>query len=412
MTKGLEGIKIVELTSYVAAPACPRILGEMGAEIIRVEPLTGDEQRTQGPGYGMEKTELEDPAYDLSSLNKNWLSVNLKSPEGIAFVYKLIEGADIVITNYRDKALLKLGIDYDTLSKKFPHIIFGHMRGYGERGPEKDSKGYDATAYSSRGGIVMSFPQKGDDPANVPAAFGDYNAAIALTAGVLAALVNRQRTGKGDKVVVNLYHMAVWAMGVAIISRQSGAEYPRSRKEVPCPFNNSYKSKDGIWFLICNGNYNKFFEEMMTAFGLGYLVGDKELDTLEVITANGKAPYVIKLLEDAFLTRTFEEWEVVFRDHEIPYQKCHTIDDILADEECYANDILRPIHYDTYGDRVITTSPIRLKSVGDPVLRKSKPIGYHTREYLLKYGFTEGDVERMDAEGIVKCYKGPALADW
>jgi crotonobetainyl-CoA:carnitine CoA-transferase CaiB-like acyl-CoA transferase len=403
--KGLEGIRIVELTSYVAAPACPRILGEMGAEIIKIEPFGGDEQRTQGPGFGMKRNDLEDPAFDMSSMNKNWISVNLKNPEGLEFVYKMIESADIVVTSFRDKALTKLGLDYETISAKFPHIVYGHMRGYGERGPEKDSKGFDATAYSARGGLIASFPQKGENPVNVPAAFGDFNAAIALTAGVLAALVNKQRTGRGDKVIVNLYHMAVWAMQIAMVSRQSGAAYPRSRKEVPCPTNNCYKSKDDIWFLICNGNYNKYFAEMFTAFGLKHLVGNKDYDTLEVIGEHKRNGYVIKLLEDAFATKTFDEWEVIFREHDIPYQKCFTVDDVLADEEAYANDILRHLHYKDFGDRVIPTSPIRLKSVGDPELRTSKPIGYNTREYLLKYGYSREDVARLEAAGAVKCFQ-------
>ena len=167
---GLEGIKVVDLTAYVAAPACPRILGEMGATVYKVEPFVGDEQRTQGASWGMKSK----------------------------------------------------------------------TRGYGERGPERDSKGFDATSYSSRGGLVMAFPQKGEhfEPANVPVAFGDWNASVALTAGILAALVRRLRCGKGDKVVVNLYHCAIWGMSSAVAVSQQGGEYPRSRKEVPCPTNN------------------------------------------------------------------------------------------------------------------------------------------------------------------------------
>ena len=403
--KGLEGIKVVELTSYVAGPACPRILGEMGAEIMKIEPFSGDEQRTQGPGFGMKRNDIEDPAFDMSSMNKNWLSVNLKHPEGLEFVYKMLESADIVITSFRDKALVKLGLDYESVSKKFPHIVYGHMRGYGERGPEKDSKGFDATAYSARGGLITSFPQKGESPVNITVAFGDFNASVALTAGVLAALVNRQRTGKGDKVVVNLYHMAVWGMQLAMVSRQVGAEYPRSRKEVPCPTNNCYKSRDGIWFLICNGNYNKYFDVMFTAFGLSHLVGNKDYDTLEVIGEHKRTAEVIEMLDKAFAAKNFDEWETIFKQNEIPYQKCFTVDDVLGDEEAYANDILRSVHYEAFGSRVIPTSPIRLKSVGDPELRISKPIGYHTHEYMLRYGYSEADIARLEASGAVKCHQ-------
>lgn len=111
--KGLEGIKVVELTGYVAAPACPRILGEMGATIYKIEPFSGDEYRTNGPGFGMQKTDIDDPAFDLASMNKEFLSVNLKDPKGAAFVEKLLADADVMITSFRDNALKKLSLDYE-----------------------------------------------------------------------------------------------------------------------------------------------------------------------------------------------------------------------------------------------------------------------------------------------------------
>jgi len=166
--KGLEGVKVVELTGYVAAPAALRVLGEMGATIYKIEPFTGDEYRTNAPGFGMERNDIDDPAFELASANKNWVSVNLKSEEGMAFVMKMLSEADVVITSFRDKALKKLGLDYETLHEKCPRLVYGQMRGYGERGPEKNSRGFDATAYSSRGGLFMTFPQKNEyfQPAN------------------------------------------------------------------------------------------------------------------------------------------------------------------------------------------------------------------------------------------------------
>lgn len=407
--KGLEGIKVIELASFIAAPASPRILSELGAEIIKIEPFGGDEQRTQGPGYGMLRDDIEDPAFDMGGLKKNWVSINLKSPEGIAFAYKLIESADIVVTNFRDKALIKLGLDYETIHKKFPHIVYAQMRGYGERGPEKDSRGYDATAYSARGGILRSFPQLGDTPVNVPAAFGDWNASAFLSTGILAALVKKLKTGVGDRVVVNLYHVACWAMQIALVSRQSGALYPRSRKFVPTPSNNCYQSKDGVWFLICQAAYNGAYDDMANAFEIEELIGNEKYNSMDKLTANKTNGYVVELFEKAFAKKTFAEWEVIFRQYEVPFQKAFTVDDVLDDEEAYANDILRRVKYDSYGDRVIPTSPIRLGSVGDPELWTSKPIGYDTREYLLKSGYSEEEINTMITNGAVKVYTGEEL---
>jgi len=408
--KGLEGIKIVELATFIAAPACPRILSEMGAEVIKIEPFQGDDQRTQGPGYGMLKDDIEDPAFDMGGIGKNWVSVNLKSKEGVEFVYKMLETADVLVTNYRDKALVKLGFDYDTISKKFPKLVFAHMRGYGERGPEKDSKGFDATAYSARGGILTSFPQLGENPVNVPAAFGDWNSSGFLTAGILAALVRRSITGKGDKVIVNLYHVACWAMQHALVSRQSKAPYPRSRKLVPTPSNNCYQAKDGAWFLICQANYNAYYDQMAKAFEIEELIGNNKYSTLEKLTADKTNGYIVELFDKAFAKKNFDEWEKIFRDNEIPFQKAFTLDDVLSDQEAFDNDILRRVTYKSYGTRVVPTSPVRLKSVGDPKLWTSKPIGYDTKKYMKQYGYSDADIDRMINEGTVKAYEGEELS--
>lgn len=122
--RGLEGIKVVELTSYVAAPACPRILGEMGATIFKIEPASGDEYRTNGPGFGMEKTDTDDPAFDYASMNKTFVSINLKSEKGSELMHKMLDDADIMVTSFRDKALVKLGLDWESIHKKHPHLVW------------------------------------------------------------------------------------------------------------------------------------------------------------------------------------------------------------------------------------------------------------------------------------------------
>lgn len=163
--RGLEGIKVVELTSYVAAPACPRILGEMGATIFKIEPASGDEYRTNGPGFGMEKTDTDDPAFDYASMNKTFVSINLKSEKGSELMHKMLDDADIMVTSFRDKALVKLGLDWESIHKKHPHLVWGQMRGYGEYGPDRNTKGFDATAYAARGGwFACPKPEKDTSP--------------------------------------------------------------------------------------------------------------------------------------------------------------------------------------------------------------------------------------------------------
>ncbi|WP_418970820.1 CoA transferase, partial [Adlercreutzia sp.] len=155
----LAGIKVVEMCTYVAAPATVRVLSEMGAEVIKIESFAGDTQRTQGPGFGCELTDTEDPTIDLNNTNKNWVSLNLKDPEGLAIAKKMIGEADIFMNNMRTAALKKLGLDYETLHEEFPGLIWGQMRGYGEFGEFAHAPGYDAVCWAARGGVAGTFPE-------------------------------------------------------------------------------------------------------------------------------------------------------------------------------------------------------------------------------------------------------------
>ncbi len=411
--KGLEGVKVVELTGYVAAPAALRVLGEMGATIYKIEPFSGDEYRTNAPGFGMERNDIDDPAFELASMNKNWLAVNLKNPAGMEFVHKLLADADIVITSFRDKALKKLGLDWETLHEKYPKLVYGQMRGYGERGPEKNSRGFDATAYSARGGLFMSFPQKGEhfQPANIPAAFGDWNASMCLVSGVLGALVRADRTGIGDKVTVNLYHVACWAMQIGIASTQQGSTFPRSRESASCPTNNSYRSKDGVWFLICFGSYDLYYDHVMRCMSLDEMIGNPKYNNLAKVTEEGLNKEVCSILAQRFEEEDFEYWAKVFAENEVPYQRLNTLEDVLEDEEAYANDILRKIPYDSFGDQALVTSPVRMSSVGDPILKRSRPVGYETARVMAEYGYAPEEIKALNQEGAVLCYDGPELPE-
>lgn len=409
--KGLEGIKVVELTGYVAAPACLRILGEMGATIYKIEPFSGDEYRTNGPGFGMEKTDIDDPAFDLASMNKEFLSVNLKDPKGKEFVEKLLADADIMVTSFRDKALVKLGYDWKSVHARHPHLVWGQMRGYGEYGPEKDSRGFDTTAYAARGGILASLPQNDEhyQPTNWPAAFGDWNASMALTSGLLGALVRKDRTGVGDKVTVNLYHCALWAMQIGLAATQFGDQWPKSRYHVTCPTNNTYHSSDGVWFIICFGSYDMYYELVMTCLDLPEMIGDERYcHAVTINDGSGRNAEVVKIMEDAFAKRDWNHWEQVFKDNEIPYQRLNRLTDVLDDEEAYANDGLRRVQYGAFGEHVLPTSPVRFESMGDPVLRRSRPIGYDTARIMEEYGYSPSEIQEADGSAV-KCYDGPAL---
>ena len=389
----LNGVKVVELCEWVAAPATVRILSEMGAEIMKVEPLHGDAQRTQGPGFGCEQNDTEDPTIDLNNTNKNWLALNLKSEEGFAVMDKLLSEADVFVCNLRDKALVKLGLDYETLAAKYPQLIWAQLRGYGEFGAEAGTPGFDAVCWAARGGVANCFREDGESPAIPPQAFGDYNAASIMAGGILAALFNRTRTNKGDKVTCNLYGAAIWGGNIGIMATQFGAPYPKSRKHVPNPFNNTYRTADEKWMLICMPQYDKYYNMMMEITGNAEHIDQPDTCNLPALKESGKQPEVISWLEEGFSKKTFR------------------YTDIVKDQEAYDNDSLRWVEYKEYGKKALPMSPLRFGGYGDPPVILSKPIGYHTAEIMGKLGYTDEQIAKAEADGAIKCWHGEEVPD-
>lgn len=311
----------------------------------------------------------------------------------------------------RTAALKKLGLDYETLHEEFPGLIWGQMRGYGEFGEFAHAPGYDAVCWAARGGVAGTFPEKDTSPAIPPQAFGDYNTAIMMAAGLLGALVNKLRTGQGDKVVVNLYHSAIWGGSIGLCAQQFGADYPKSRTDVPNPFNNTYKTADDKWLYICQPQHNRYYNDMMKIIGRDDLVDDPRYATIENVKANHLQPELITILDEGFSKKDLEEWLKILAEWDVPSQKVFRFTDILKDDEAYVNDAIRKVKYNAFGEHALPTTPIRFGGYGDPPIILSKPIGYHIAEYLEHYGYTPEQIAELEEKGAVKCYHGEEVPD-
>lgn len=402
----LVGMKVVELCEWVAAPAAARCLAEMGAEVVKVENPAGDPERPQASGFGCLRSDTCDPAYDVVNTNKDWISLNLKTEEGMAILLELLADADVFINSMRDRALVKMGLDYETLNEKFPKLVWAQMRGYGEHGAMRGEPGYDAVCWGARGGVMAVFRQEGESPAIQPQAFGDYNAAAIFAGGILGALVQRARTGRGDKVTVNLYHVAIWGHSIGISARQFGASYPTSRKRVKNPFNDTYRSKDGVWFLICMPDYDRYFTQMMKMLGQEEFIGDESIQTLDAVNHHGNQAFVVDCVGEGFAKKDYEEWDRIMTEQQVPHQKLFDYDDILADQEAYDNDALRAYESSEFGRRVMSTTPVRYGSAGNPPIMLAKPTGYHTKAYLEAMGYSEERIAELEDLGAIRCWHG------
>lgn len=227
----LEGVKVLELATFIAAPCCARFLADLGAEVIKVEAPAGDPLRYTAVNEGRPQDQKENTSYDLENAGKTCVCLNTKTPAGREALEKLIAEADIFITNWRQNPLKKAGLDYETLHAKYPRLVYGFVSGYGEKGPDKDLPGFDFTAFFARGGILGTLFDKDALPMLTIAGFGDHQVGMYLASGVLAALYRARETGIGDRVVVSLFHSAIWDVSLLLQASQYGdptTQYPLS----------------------------------------------------------------------------------------------------------------------------------------------------------------------------------------
>ena len=396
--KPLEGVKVVDLTTYLAAPTTVRVLGEWGADCIKIESAKGDPARTQGAVFNMPYEDDENLAFDVANMNKRFITLDLKSQKGLEIAYKLIGEADVFVTNTRTKSLTKLGLDYDTLSRRFPKLVFAQVLGYGERGPEKDSAGFDVTCYMARGGVFGTTVNKGDAPMIPTNGFGDFQVSLGLASGICAALYAREKSGKGDKITVSLHHAAVYALSTGVISAQYGNQYPKSRKEVPNPFNNVYRTSDQKWVVICCPEYDRDYEKIMTLLGRPDMVGNSRYMRCAEVNTDHLNHEVIDILDEAIGKLTRKDLMSMFKANDLACEAAYEPIDMYGDEQVWANHIIAKIPYPS-GERYLPTNPVNFGSVGEPEYRIGGSQGAHTVEILDHLGYSQGEIGEILASG-------------
>lgn len=367
-----------------------------GADVIKVEAPKGDAGRTQGAVFGMKYEDDENLGFDVSNMNKRFITLNMKTPEGMQAFKDLLKTADVFLTSVRTKSLAHMGITWEELHKEFPKLVFAQDRGYGEFGPKKDAAGYDATAYQARGGVQGTTVDKGSNPYNPVNGYGDFQVSMTLAAGICAALLKAQRTGEGDKVTVNLNHAAIFMQNIAMVSAQYGNKYPKSRKSVTNPFNDTYKTADDRWFVLCVPEYDRDFNKVMHDVGRDDLMNDPRYSKMDTLNEKGTSSEVIVILEEAFKKKPLKYWIDLFEKEDLPLEACQIPEEIYKDPEALDNDEIRLMEFPSGAKRFIPTNPVRFDSQGKPTLTPTRAQGSDTREVLKdELGYSDEKIDKM-----------------
>ena len=407
MFKPLDGVKVIDLTYFVAGPGAARILADWGADVIKVEPSFGDPGRGTGATMSCPTVKDCNPFYTAYNANKRGLSLNLKSDEGKAVLYKLLESADVFVSSYRTGALKRLGLDYDSLSKKFPHLIWAQINGFGDFGPAKDNAGFDTVAFWARSGAMIDITEKDTSPVNPLIGFGDATTSCSLSGGICAALYQKAKTGKGCKVMVSLFAQAIWSESAGMVSTQYGDEYPKTRLNPGSPVMDTFKSADDKWFYMSILEPDRYNDALMKELGRNDLVGDPRYCT--AVAAKAHSSELVEILSAEFAKHTMDEIAAMFARADIAYDRVQHIKEVLDDPQALEIMYIIPVEnrdgtvtkQPMTPIRFATTEPARIEDIAPTMERQAPLVGEHSAEILKEHGYTDEDIQKLVDSKVV-----------
>jgi len=394
MIQPLKDIKIVEVTTATAGPAASKILIEYGAQSILVEPKTGI------PNRNMEVH------FDFSFSHKRSIALDLKTEEGMKVLHRLLESADVFLSNYRHRALVKMGLDFEHLHKEYPSLICAYVTGYGEYGDMRDDPGFDATAFWGKAGLLNDITEAGTAggaPPVIPSAVGDINCGAMLAMGILAAIRERDKTGVGTKVTESLLSLGLYLNHSQMIFNQQGVHYPKSRLKPNRALSNSYPAKDGYFYLLTL-NFKKDFNNILKVAGREDLIGDPRWNDMHDTEGEG-AQELRRILDEAFSKFTLAELRDRFRAVDMAFGEFQGSLEAMHDPQAEANHYLTKIKYADGREVIVPNSPIQFNDETPREITPAVSVGHDTIEILREYGYSEEEIKTLLESDCVRADK-------
>ncbi|MBN2241780.1 MAG: CoA transferase [Acidobacteria bacterium] len=403
----LQGIRVIECAGYLSAPTACYMLGDLGAEVIKIEDrVTGDPSRGTSAVFGSSMTLAngENILFETANRNKKSLTLDLKKEKGRQLLYELVSRADVFCTNFTQKAIEKLKIDFETLKKYNPKLVYGLATGYGLKGPESARRAFDSVA-QARSGIMYAL---GGEPDAPPAQIGgpvfDQMTGTLLVYAILAALIARDRQGKGQQVEVSLLgsgiHLQAYNLNTALLR---GRQIPRpSRRSLKNPMANHFECADGEWILLSEPQADRFWPAFCNALGIQQLEKDEKYADAAVRRENFRE--LLDIIERVFITKTRDEWMKILdeKGEGIAYSPVLRPTDLANDAQALENGYIATIEHPSLG---------AIKMVGNPVYFSDTPVtvdgyapcfGQNTEEVLLEVCGCDWDkIQELKDEEVI-----------
>jgi len=395
----LEGLKVVSMGQIVVIPAASSTLADWGAEVIKLEPLTGEMHRGLRRAQSIETGEIN-WVMQVLNRNKKSLALNLKSEPGLEIFYKLIQQSDIFLYNYELSSLKKLKIDYATLSQINPRLIYAAVSGYGSVGPDKDERGYDFTAGWARSGMMYLIGEPGTPPAPQRVGIIDSMTGAHLVGAICAALLQREKTGKGQEIEISLYHTAVWSLCVDIQAALAGnVPVKHDRTKAQNPIWNSYRTRDDRWFWLAMLQPDPAWPGFCQAIERPELENDPRFNSLEARRENCEE--LIHIIDEVLATRTMAEWEKRFKEHDCMYGRVQTPVEVTTDPQALANDFFVEVEHSSAGKIRLVSTPVKFSQNPATIKSPCPELGQHNEEILLDLGYSWDDIARFKEQGVI-----------
>jgi len=438
MSLALKGIKVLDVSQVAAVPMAARHMGDFGAEVIHVEPpQTGDSWRyfaaTFTPPSDDDADDGISPNFEAFNRNKRSLALDLSQQDGQAVLGKLLEEADVFLTNLRPFEQESFGVDYETLHKRYPRLIYGSLTGFGRNGPERNSPAYVGTALWYRSGLYGAFKPPGTGTIAIHAAIGDNVVGMSLFAGIMTALFVRERTGIGQQVDLSLFHVGVYQLSYDIAGfletgedfREAAARLAEEAEETPqtqlraqllaeataamerledefggfSPLVGRYRTSDGRIVFLSIVLPDRYYPRICRVIGREDLTDDPRFANHESRMENGAE--LFHIMRDIFLTKTLDEWRPILNREEIPWASEQTIREVVSDPQARANDFFLPFDHPTKGPIEVIANPLKLTETPSTIRLPAPEFSQHSEEVLLEHGYTWEDIAAFKEKGVI-----------
>lgn len=337
MTDGpLHGYRVVELGVWVAGPAAAGLMADWGADVVKVEPPAGDPQRRVFGALGIADQQGV-PPFEIDNRGKRSVVLDLQTDEGKAQMERLLATADVFVTNVRPDALERLGLGHEHVMARYPRLVYASLTGYGLEGPERNRAGYDIGAFWARSGLAHTLVPPDELPPSLRSGMGDHTTGVALLSGVLAKLLERERTGQGGLVATSLMRTGMYTLGwdIGIVLRYGKRESTRPRTRSRGPLVNCYRAGDGraFWLLLLEAD--RHWPKLLAALDDPDLAADDRFTDAKQRLANSEA--LVTELDEAFAKYPFDDLVARFDAHDVWWAPINSIFDVIADPQAQAN---------------------------------------------------------------------------